>query len=186
MKRRTIHLLFAALALSCGSMAAHQTWRLHQTTVENDAIARLNTYTAADKFSAPVNPTPRVALAYANALSRSEDFDAAARTYNQLVQKDPTSQTGLAALYNLGNLYMRQGLTGKHNGKSDYLPDIELAKQRYRDVLKRRSDDWDARYNLEQALRIAPEEEAALSNGEKDIKERRRVRLRGMSAVQLP
>ena len=34
---------------------------------------------------------------------------------------------------------------------------IELAKQNYRQVLHEDPDDWDARYNLERALWLAPE-----------------------------
>ena len=37
------------------------------------------------------------------------------------------------------------------------LPLIELAKQSYRDLLREDPGDWDARYNLERALWLAPE-----------------------------
>ena len=39
------------------------------------------------------------------------------------------------------------------------LPLLELAKQGYRDVLRDDPQQWDARYNLERALRLAPEAE---------------------------
>ncbi len=36
---------------------------------------------------------------------------------------------------------------------------IELAKENYRQVLRRDPDAWDARYNLERAQRLVPEPE---------------------------
>ena len=39
------------------------------------------------------------------------------------------------------------------------LPLVELAKQSYRDLLRETPGDWDARYNLERALYLAPESE---------------------------
>jgi mxaK protein len=37
------------------------------------------------------------------------------------------------------------------------LPLVELAKQNYRDLLRDDPNQWDARYNLESALRLAPD-----------------------------
>ena len=41
--------------------------------------------------------------------------------------------------------------------RSDTRPLVELAKQRYRDLLRAEPQEWDARYNLERALWLAPE-----------------------------
>ena len=41
---------------------------------------------------------------------------------------------------------------------------MELAKQRYRDVLLINPQNWNARHNLELALRVAPE----IAGGKKD------------------
>ena len=65
----------------------------------------------------------------------------------------------LAALYDLGNLHLREGTRRHATAPEEALPYIELAKQHYRDVLRQRPTDWDARYNLERALWLAPEEE---------------------------
>ena len=90
---------------------------------------------------------------------------------------------GRQALFNLGNMYLRQGLA---QGTAEALPLVELAKQRYRDLLRATPDDWDARYNLERALRLAPEEQDALAEEENEPVERRRVMLRGMDPGDLP
>jgi mxaK protein len=60
--------------------------------------------------------------------------------------------------YNLANLYLRRALQYRENDADDLaLPLVELAKENYRDVLREDSQDWFAKYNLELALRIAPE-----------------------------
>ncbi len=56
-------------------------------------------------------------------------------------------------------MYLRQGELAIAGGDAARgLPMVELAKQRYRDLLRDTPGDWDARYNLERALRLAPEE----------------------------
>jgi mxaK protein len=87
------------------------------------------------------------------------------KAYKGLIEGD-RRDLRQAALYNLGNLYMRDAL---ENGASEAfrsLPLIELAKQRYRDVLRDRPVDWDARYNLSRALQLAPEIEQEIEEEE--------------------
>jgi mxaK protein len=60
--------------------------------------------------------------------------------------------------YNLANLYLRRALQYRDSGADDLaLPLVELAKEYYRELLRADSQDWSARYNLELALRVAPE-----------------------------
>jgi mxaK protein len=67
---------------------------------------------------------------------------------------------------------------------SDSLATLELAKQRYRDLLRVNPLDWDARYNLERALRLAPEEAAFAEDAVPA--EQRQVMLPGMVQRDLP
>jgi mxaK protein len=61
-------------------------------------------------------------------------------------------------LYNLANLYLRRALQYRENDANDLaLPLVELAKENYREVLREDSQDWFAKFNLELALRIAPD-----------------------------
>src|SRR5690606_20115955 len=76
--------------------------------------------------------------------------------YKHLSQSDQAALS-VGALYNLGNLHLREALKDGAAEAHRYLPLIELAKQRYREALRRRPDSWDARYNLEAALLLAPE-----------------------------
>jgi len=62
------------------------------------------------------------------------------------------------ALYDLGNLYLREALRVRESGAdASALPLLELAKESYRSALLERPDLWDAKFNLELALRLAPD-----------------------------
>ena len=67
------------------------------------------------------------------------------------------------ALYNAGNLHLREALKNGEGEAIRSLPLIELAKQHYRDLLRADPGRWDARYNLERALWLAPEADDAAS-----------------------
>ena len=102
---------------------------------------------------------PRVRFARAWTLQQDGEFDAALKAYAAIdVQGDDPLRA--AVHYNLANLYLRRALEHRDNDADDLaLPLVELAKEYYREVLREHSQDWPARYNLELALRIAPETE---------------------------
>lgn len=81
--------------------------------------------------------------------------DAALKAYRGL-QTDPT--LGAAARFNSANLLLRRALE-LHAGKqpTQALPLVELAKEQYRDLLRRDPQQWPARYNLERAQRLLPD-----------------------------
>ena len=62
-----------------------------------------------------------------------------------------------SAHYNRGNINLHQAQTLQSEDPK-IIPLIELAKQDYRTALLLKPDLWDARYNLELALNIVPEE----------------------------
>lgn len=102
---------------------------------------------------------PLLHFARAHALQQAGDFDAALKAYAAI---DPGSDERLASAvrYNLANLYLRRALEHRENGADDLaLPLVELAKEYYRELLRRDSGDWSVKYNLELALRMAPEAE---------------------------
>ena len=81
-----------------------------------------------------------------------------------------------AAFYNLGNLHLRAALKNGAGRAAEALPLLELAKQAYRDALRVDPSDWDARYNLEQALWLAPElPEQSLADNEPPVQRERTV-----------
>lgn len=147
MNRRRIHLLFGVVALAFGAAATWDGAQLVRALQVNAAIA------AAD--SAPLQGSlPEVRFAQALGLAQANDVEGAAKAYKALIQEE-RGDLRRAALLNLGNLRLREAL--QSGAGSSTLPLVELAKQSYRDLLREDPWDWDARYNLEHALWLAPE-----------------------------
>ncbi|MBL8265244.1 hypothetical protein [Steroidobacter sp.] len=178
MKRSIVHCTLAAAALVCASLAVYHALRLDRIKQTNAAIASAR---VADIESS----VPEARLARALALARARDSDAAAKSYKALIEGD-RRDLSQAAMYNLGNLYMRDAL---ENGASEAfrsLPLIELAKQRYRDVLRNQPADWDARYNLSRALQLAPEMEQEIEEKEAPPEKEQSVSTLQGARIDLP
>jgi mxaK protein len=137
MKRSVVHCAFGVAALLCGSLVAYHAFRLDQIKRVNSAIAT----TRVSNFDATV---PEARFARALALARAGESEAAVKEYKTLIEGD-RRDLRQAALYNIGNLHMRDALANGPNQAFRSLPLIELAKQRYRDVLRHEPLDWDAR-----------------------------------------
>jgi mxaK protein len=190
MRRRSIHATFAGLALAAAVVTGIHALRLGQA-MRLEAAVRSARQAPVLAAAGPADPaTPREArLARALALAQAGAYEAAFKSYAALLPTegapDPLAQQ---ALFNLANMVLRQGLaqSAAGPGGGDALPLLELAKQRYRDLLRAEPGHWDARHNLERALRLAPEEEAPLAEGPDGPVERRQVMLRGMDAGDLP
>jgi mxaK protein len=161
MRRRFIHLGFAVVALLCGGIAVYQAARLHQIIALNLAIASAST-AQSDPLNDNSQPPP-VALARALATARAGNLDHAVKGLSQLSERTPADPATRAALYDLGNLYLRRGIALGTDSPVAAVPLLELAKQRYRDLLRLDPQQWDARYNLERALRLAPEAQTAFT-----------------------
>ena len=101
--------------------------------------------------------SPEGRLSRAVALSNS-DYDAALAAFKAIIQSNRRDLRRMA-LYDLGNLHLHQAIQAGVGDSTQSLPLTELAKQSYRDLLRQDPYDWDARYNLERALRLAPEDE---------------------------
>ena len=149
MRRRHGHLAFGVVALAVAAVTLEQAWRLREAD-------RVNTAISAATASRQDLRAPEAQFARAVAFARGGEYDEALAAYKAILQvgrKDLRE----AALYDLGNLNLRQALKNGVEDASESLPLIELAKQNYRDALREQPEDWDARYNLERALRLAPE-----------------------------
>jgi mxaK protein len=151
MKRRAAHAIFAAVALACTGVAAFN-------AIAAMRAKRVNATIAQSTFETSDLSTPEVRFAQARALARAGNVDAAIKAYKEQVQGS-RADLRLAALYNLGNLYLREANREATDESMPALPLIELAKQSYRDLLRIDPGFWDARYNLERALWLAPEVE---------------------------
>lgn len=179
MKRNRLHLTFGLVAAACGLIVVYQVSRLHQAQLVNAAIASAGS-------AALDSSVPEARFARAIALSKAGDYETALKTYKVLAQSE-REDIKRAALYNLGNLHLRQALKNGAENAVQSLPLIELAKQSYRDLLRIAPQDWDARYNLERALWLAPEvaDEIAQDDGPPIEKERALTTMQGPD-VELP
>lgn len=202
MRRRSVHGFFTVVALVGASVALVQGLRLQRAVSLNQQIAATAAAPVEGDAAPAARDAPReVRLARAVALAQAGVFESAFKSYSGLIEPGRLDPVGRQALFNLGNMVLRQGTglapgtagagqspaaTPGAQGGADASPLIELAKQRYRDLLRADPGDWDARYNLERALRFAPEEQPAFAEDENVPVERRRVMLRGMEPGDLP
>lgn len=194
MKRSRANAMFACAALGCALLAGYQGTRLEHAKRVNAAIARADT---APIEPAPIEPAqtdsaqldsalPEAVFARARALSRVGDYRDAAKTYKLLIQ-DETAELRADARYNLGNVYLREALKNGAEAAIHSVPLIELAKQSYRDLLRDDPKDWDARYNLELALRLAPEvSDAAIVESGPEVWNKRVLRATPGFRIELP
>jgi mxaK protein len=156
MRRRHVHAIFGAASALLAAVAVVSGVRLAQAERVDQAIARATAPAPADR------EVPEARFAQALALGAAGHYEPALRAHKALVQTEHGSLRE-AALYNLGNLHLREALKTRSMITDAAAPLVELAKQSYRDALRADPSDWDARYNLERALQLAPEvdEEAA-------------------------
>ncbi len=146
MRRRTAHITFGVLTALSGAMAIRCAIHLQRVEAINTAIV-----TGRSQGS----DMPESRLAQALRMAAAGQFVPAFKTYKSLLESDDAVR--LPALYDLGNLNMREALKNGQGEAQRSLPLIELAKQSYREVLRSDPADWDARYNLERALWLSPE-----------------------------
>ena len=150
MRRRHVHAIFVAASALLAAIVVVSGMRLAQAERVDQAIARATAPAAADR------DVPEARFAQALALGASGHYEAALHAHKALVQAEHGSLRE-AALYNVGNLHLREALKAGAATPDATLPLVELAKQSYRDALRDEPSDWDARYNLERALQLAPE-----------------------------
>jgi mxaK protein len=147
-----IALLIASASLACA--LALESWQFARAKEVNRQLAARLSH---QLTSAPMADDPRVWIAASREPARAGHIaDAAA-----LLRRAADASHGelrRIALYDLGNLYLREALRVRQGGAdASALPLFELAKESYRGVLLDRADLWDAKFNLELALRVAPD-----------------------------
>jgi mxaK protein len=168
MRRVHGHVAFALVAVALAAVTVGESFRLQHAQSINAAVATWSRVVAPAAQSQPPawatagaadHLSPEARLARAVALSRV-DYDAALAAYKEIIQSN-RNDLRLVALYDLGNLHLHHAIQAGLGDEAQSLPLTELAKQSYRDLLRRDPNDWDARYNLERSLRLAPEDDDA-------------------------
>jgi len=136
-----------ALALSAGII--YELYRLESTQRFNAALKR-------DAFLEVSQRSAQGRFATAYELQQQGKFEEAIHAYAGVAADD----AGLAdaVRFNLANLYLRKAFVLQGDESRDLvIPLIELAKENYRQLLRRDSQHWDAKYNLEFALALLPD-----------------------------
>jgi len=178
MRRATLHWFFAILASVFLLLTLWQAYQLNKNHNLLTAINNVPARITADGTSASGDATsitksekshPEVMLSEASALSDGGQFEQAETMLVKLIDQHQSEPVGQAARYNLANHYLREGLRRDQPGAKTR-PLIELAKQRYRDLLLIEPQNWNARYNLELALRAAPEPAAGVEDKRPPVK----------------
>lgn len=172
MRRATLHWFFAGLALLFLLFTLWQAYKLQNTRSLLAAIYSVPAKITGDNIDRAVKSAesrPQVLLSHASALSAGGQFEPAEAMLVKLIDQHQSSPVGQAARYNLANHYLREGTRTDQPGARSR-PLIELAKQRYRDLLRINPGHWNARYNLELALRISPELSAGVEDKRPPVK----------------
>ncbi|OED38125.1 hypothetical protein AB833_20810 [Chromatiales bacterium (ex Bugula neritina AB1)] len=156
MKRSTIHLFFSVFAACLAVLSLWQAYRLYSNQETIQAITAVPDQINDRQYQPAAEANAGVLLATASALSMGGQFESAETLLVKLVGQQEHTPLGQASQFNLANHYLRRGIRTDLPG-AQTRPLIEIAKQRYRDLLQSNPDDWDARVNLEHALRHAPE-----------------------------
>lgn len=150
------HRMIWGLLLTCLLMACVQLWQIYQIHRENQWLIELTTGhdIGVEQLA---HASPQVRLARAGYLRQKQRYNEALDTLSVIVgQGDSTLQA--QSRYNLGNVYLNQAMTEVEAGRiNQAMPLLTLAKQAYRQALALDSGYWDAKYNLELAMRLLPE-----------------------------
>lgn len=160
MKRASVHGLFTLVTLTLAASALWNLWGLYQHKKIATALAgvpdTILEVPVLEEKPAAAHSHPLLKLAQASALSSGGQFEAAESLFVEIIDDQQGLPPGQAARFNLANHYLRQGSRTDLPG-GETRPLLEIAKQRYRDLLQSAPMDWGARYNLERALALAPE-----------------------------
>lgn len=150
------HRMIWALLLASMLLVIFQCWSLYCVNRENQWMTELSEGhdIPIDKL---VTAAPNVRLARALYLRQKQRYNEALDTLSLVVSQDD-SYLQLQSRYNLGNVYLAQAMAEVEAGRiNQALPLLTLAKQSYRQALTLDSGFWDAKYNLELAMRLLPE-----------------------------
>jgi len=160
------HQLLWGLLVASLLLAVMQLWAVYRVKRENALIADWVVLTeqnvaqhSSDATAAePVyGRSPEVRMARASYLRQKQRYNEALEILSLIVGHGD-SRLRTQSRYNLGNLYLSQAMAEIEAGQlNQAAPLLMLAKQAYRLALAEDSGFWDAKYNLELAMKLLPE-----------------------------
>jgi mxaK protein len=140
-------MLFALIGYDAVQLADAQQYN---SALKNDAATWTRT---------PHDMQRQFALAYQ--LQQQDEFKESVRAYASIEAKSG-SELQLDITFNLANLYFREASKLRDDGADDLaMPLVELAKQNYKEILRIDADHPEAKFNLELALSVSPDNDPA-------------------------
>lgn len=163
MRRAKVPLLAALLLASLATFGAAG-WSLWTKRMDNGAIAALAA--GRDRPVDPLTARDPLLLARAYFLLRRDLLDEAQPLVDQAnLRSAPRTRADI--LYAMANARMRRALALVEAGSFDKaIAFVRLAKLDYRSVLAIRPEDWNAKYNLDLAMRLVRDFPSAETSGE--------------------
>lgn len=164
MKRSHVQWGFAATSIFFAVLSASQFIQFQQRSAINEAVQNVPAKLSPEQFVESNNLTDtsvssRLQFARATAILNNGDLEMAEKYLGAMANSKSDPALASAAQFNLANGYLREALSAdKTSGRFRSL--VELAKQRYRDLLSIEPEHWNARHNLELSLRLVPEQDA--------------------------
>lgn len=143
--------LLAALAIALQSM-----YSFYQIANSNQLITQLNQGKELKSEQLKGN-VPEVKLARATYLKKKHRYKEAQASLSQIINQGSQTMQAITR-YNLGNTYLTEAVELAESMQINEASALAaLAKQAYRQALVLDSHYWDAKYNLEVAMRLLPE-----------------------------
>jgi mxaK protein len=144
-------ILILALIIVLQSLYAN-----YQISQRNQLIIQLNQGKDIDRVLDKTDNT-ELYLARGSYLKRKHRYDEAQASLSQVINRGD-NKTRAISRYNLGNTYLAQAIELAESMQINEATALaSLAKQAYRQALALDSQYWDAKYNLEVAMRLLPE-----------------------------
>lgn len=175
---RRLAIGLASLALGAATVFAWSAWQARH-------IAALASDTAPPEPAVAANPS-RLAAQEAIVLALRASRNGDTQTAHVLLRHAATVSDSVlksAALYNAGNLHLREALAAQAAANDQQaFPLAELAKESFRAALAEQPQMWDARYNLERALVAFPDvTDSVASTAPQPPRERAVTTMRGFT-----
>ncbi|HKC43590.1 MAG TPA: MxaK protein [Burkholderiales bacterium] len=157
-RRRAWRIGAAFLVLA--ALAGLDLYRLSAIARWNERIATIESSAAYAPAALEPDAPMEARFALARAAAQQGEVTRAVALYRDVAHARPDLSG--AALFDAANALLREA--DRIAASGDRLaarPLLELAKATYREALRHEAGRWDARYNLERALRAAPEDGSA-------------------------
>ncbi len=129
---------------------------IYQNSQSNFVISQLN-QGKGERVALKKTDRPELHLAHASYLKSKHRYDEAQASLSQIIDQGD-SKTKAISRYNLGNTYLAKAMELAESMQINEATALaSLSKQAYRQALALDSQYWDAKYNLEVAMRLLPE-----------------------------